>query len=232
MKQILLRAVLALPMLAGAAFGQGPDGSDINKAIPIAFGQTASDIGDAKQVPSKVYKIVLARGQQIRVVSASTASSVFWRLQILDPSTGSLGAIQRSNVLESNGFSGANGLSLTYQVPVAGTYYIYLAFQSSGTDYTLQVTPLGTPIAVPNPTSAGCLTGKVDSITYSLQFIAVGLPDEVVIGGSRACASCTAKPPLYPEISDRLEAALRSNSAVEACYDSAGNIFQLKLIRQ
>jgi hypothetical protein len=88
----------------------------------------------------------------------------------------------------------------------------------------------GTPISIPNPPTTGCLTGRVDYITYSLQLIAAGLPDEVSIGGSKACASCTVKPPLYPEISTRLESALKSNVNVEACYDSGGNIFQLKLV--
>ena len=37
--------------------------------------------------------------------------------------------------------------------------------------------------------------------------------------------------PLYPEIANRLENALRSKLNVEACYDSSGNIFQIKLVQ-
>ena len=73
-----------------------------------------------------------------------------------------------------------------------------LQFRSSGITYSLVVTAQGTPITVPNPQTAGCLSGQVDYITYSLQLIAAGLPDEVSIGGQKACPSCTVKQPLYP----------------------------------
>ncbi len=122
-------------------------------------------------------------------------------------------------------------VTFDYQVAAGGDYFVIAcpAFGARGVQYSLQVNAIGTPIAVPNPPTAGCLVDRVDSITYSLQLIGAGLPDEVTIGGQKACSSCTVKAPLYPEISNRLENALRSRINVEACYDASGNIFQIKL---
>jgi hypothetical protein len=212
---------LALLLFAVPALAQEPDGSDIDKAIPIFFGQTVTDIGDRQQVPKKVYKVVLARGQQFSVTASSSAPNKRWWLGLLAPNVRSVNAIQDGQVIARafNSWVGENGLTYTYQVPAAGTYFVLLEFDSTGVNYSLRVTAQGTPIAVPNPTTAGCLTGRVDSITYSLQLIAAGLPDEISIGGVRACPACTVKPPLYPEITNRLESALLSGANVEACHD-------------
>ncbi len=233
MRQVLFVAGLLAVFSVGVR-GQEPDGTDIATAIPIYFGQIVSDIGDVKAAPAKVYAITLARGQRISAdASNQLRRGCNWRLSIWGPSSRNVAALQNRDVLADSGDRCLdNGLTVTYTVPAAGTYYIILGFGVSGVPYTLRVTSEGTPIAVPNPPTAGCLTGKVDSILFSMQRIAAGLADEVAIGGQRACASCTVKAPLYPEITSRLEGALRSGVNVEACYDSAGSIFQLKLLRQ
>ncbi|MEO6038647.1 MAG: hypothetical protein ABIQ93_09560 [Saprospiraceae bacterium] len=235
MKRILCAAILLAAFSMGA-FGQGPDGSEINKAIPIYFGQTLTNIGDSTLSSTHVYRVVLARGQKFGMIAKLVAanSSPNWILQLVGPSVRTVGSYTGNDVLATpyNNYTNESTLSTTYQVPAAGEYFIFLWFRGKGVNYSLQVNAEGTPIAVPNPTSAGCLNGRVDSILYSLQYVALGLPDEVTIGGQRACATCTVKPPLYPEISNRLEGALRSGINVEACYDSAGRIFQLKLLRQ
>lgn len=226
----LLTALAAMPW---AAMAQQPSGSDINTAIPIVFKQVVSDVGDKGVAPLKVYKIALAKGQEISILATAKSLNPGWEIVLLAPSTQSFASRTGAQTLAGDArcCSGSTSLPLRHTVAASGTYYIAIIFGTGGLSFNLQVDAVGTPIAVPNPTTAGCLSGRVDSITYSLQFIAAGLPDEISIGGARACASCTVKPPLYPEISTRLEDALRSNGEVEACYDSTGNIFQLKLLR-
>ena len=233
LKQVMYSAVLLAAFSIGVS-GQEPDGRDIATAIPIYFGQTVTDIGDAKAAPVRVYKITLARGQQFTAdASTGSTSACCWRLSIWGPSERNVASLNDNNVLaDSRLLNLDDGAKVSYLVPAAGTYYVIVGISGSGVRYTLRVTSEGTPIAVPNPTTAGCLTGRVDSILYSLQRIAANLPDEVTIGGQRACSTCTVKPPLYTEISSRLELALRSNVSVEACYDAGGSIFQLKLLRQ
>ena len=233
MRRTIYAAALVAAFSIGT-FGQEPDGKDIATAIPIYFDQTVTDIGDEKAAPVKVYKITLARGQRFTADATSELKTGgYWRLSIWGPSERNVASLNDNNVLaDSRGQNIQLGLKATYLVPVAGTYYVILGFDVSGARFSLRATSEGTPIAVPNPTTTGCLTGRVDSMLYSLQRIAAGLPDEVTIGGQRACATCTVKSPLYPEISNRLEAALRSGINVEACYDSAGSIFQLKMLRQ
>ncbi len=229
-------AILATLFTKGL-LAQGPDGSEINKAIPIYFGQTVTDIGDGSTRPFVVYAITLARGQSVTILASKLAGTTGdWGLFLLRPGTisaknAAADVLVCMGINCSAGSNSATVQTLTYQVSVAGTYYVMPQFRSTGMNYSLVVSATGTPIAVPNPTSAGCLSGRVDSLTYSLQFIAVGLADEVTIGGSRACSSCTVKAPLYPEIVTRLENALRSKVNVEACYDSGGNIFQIKLVQ-
>ena len=231
-----LALFLACPLLPFNVFAQLPSGNDISTAIPIVLGQTINDIGDSSLSPNRVFKITLARGQAISAVLSVPRGNIFGKIDLLAPSTRSIATLTSNQILScsggSNCFSANNsGFDFTYQVPQEGVYFIRVFFGSGGNSYNLRVTATGTPIAVANPASAGCLSGRVDSITYSLHFIAMGLPDEVTIGGTRACASCTVKPPLYAEISSRLEETQRTGGSVEACYDSSGNIFQLKLLR-
>ncbi|MGH9664845.1 MAG: hypothetical protein ACRD9L_10520, partial [Bryobacteraceae bacterium] len=124
----------------------------------------------------------------------------------------------------------AEGISFDYQVAAAGTYFVAVTAFAPGIAYQLQVTAQGPPIGVPNPAQKGCVTGQVDYILYSLQLIAAKLPDEVSIGGTKLCASCDIKPPAYPELVEKMEKAMAMNFNVSACYDTSGNIFQLKLI--
>ncbi len=227
-----MKRLMVLAMVA-CVWAQEPDGKDVATAIPIFFGQTVNDIGDRAAAPVKVYKINLARGQRF-TASATVDGRVAgaWRFGLYGPTLRTVNSINDGNRIYDSGLnSGREAYETTYQVPAAATYYVAIFFDAPGVNYRLRVTAEGTPLAVPNPTTAGCLTGKVDSILYSLQLIAAGLPDEVTIGGQRACANCVVKPPLYPEIVTRLESALKSGVNVEACHDSAGSIFQLKLLR-
>lgn len=223
---VIMGMMMLLPAMCPA---QVPDGSDINVAIPIYFGQTINDTIDSKTRPIQYYSITLAKGQQLSV-RAKTASNYSWNIGLKAP-----GAKDTDNYVVGDGssyqgsFVGSNR-ALDYQVAAAGTYYIEVVAYDTGITYQLQVTANGTPIATPNPTSAGCLTGQVDYITYSLQLIAASLPDEASIGGTKLCTTCTVKPPAYPQLVSKLETAMGLNVGVSACYDATGSIFQLKLI--
>jgi hypothetical protein len=126
--------------------------------------------------------------------------------------------------------NGGRAVSWTYLVPASGTYYVVANFGSGSVSYTLQVTTTGTPQLQTLPTQAGCVSGEVDYVTYSLDLIALNLPDQISIGGTASCASgCTFQAPLYSQITEKLEKAMAFNLPVSACYDSTGNIFQVTL---
>ncbi len=229
-----IRASLAILALAsaGLARAQTPDGRDIATAIPYQLGQVATGIGDPNTNRLVVYSVRLARGQQVNLAADRTTDSGGFGFYLLTPQTLTFATRTQSQQAIQMGCCQSRA-SDDYDVPATGIYYIALSFvgSPSSTRFQMIAKAIGTPVDIPNPPSAGCLAGRVDSITYSLQRIAAGLPDEVIIGGTRACASCAVKPPLYPEIASRLESAVKSNFNVEACYDSAGNMFQIKLIR-
>lgn len=226
----LLIGVIGVTAIPAVCFGQ--DGTDINQAIPIYFGQTVTDIGDSGTAPHRVYSITLAKGQQLSVTMTTPGPSKFMEIVLLEPTRKSVAGVGYSG--DKGGlvtdYGNRSSVSFTYQVSVPATYFILADFGSTSLNYALQVTATGTPIATPNPTSAGCLTGQVDSITYSLQLIAASLPDEASIGGTKLCSTCTVKPPAYPQLVNKLETAMGLNVGVSACYDAAGSIFQLKLI--
>jgi uncharacterized protein (TIGR03437 family) len=90
----------------------------------------------------------------------------------------------------------------------------------------------GTPASgQPNPGAAGCITGQVDYITWSLQWLYLDLPDELSIAGTKLCPSCAVKAPAYPEMMGTLETALSARKSAQACYDTNGSIFQVKVAR-
>jgi hypothetical protein len=220
----LFCVLLAVP---GVAFAQSPNGSDINQAIPIYFGQTINDTVDKSTRPNLVYSITLAKGQQL-TATAITNTQKTWVLCLASPTSVT---VDRAQCVANAGNSQGTAISLsfTYQAAASGTYYLIVEAGGSGIAFQLQVTAQGTPIITPNPTLAGCVTGQVDYITYSLQLVAAGLPDEVSIGGTKLCPACTVKPPAYPLLVSKMETAMSLNVGVSACYDAAGNIFQLKL---
>ncbi len=123
-------------------------------------------------------------------------------------------------------------MSYTYTASASGVYYITASFGSLSVNYTIEVTTTSTLPIVPNPPCAGTLTGQVDYITYSLQLIAAGLPDSASIGGTQLCTTCTTKAPSNPQIVQKMEKAMSLNLPVSACYDAAGNVFQITLKHQ
>lgn len=232
LKPIFATASLLAALLSGTAFAQ--DGTDISKAIPIYFGQTIDGIVDSQTKPVQVYSITLAQGQSFSaIVKLDDPKTVCLSLASSAVKTLSGMSCGDSRLLVSlNNGNRQPSVAFNYKVATAGTYYVAIGAGNPGIHYELQVTAEGTPMRVPNPTLAGCLSGRVDSVTYSLQLIAAGLPDEISVGGVKACATCDVKPPMYPEMATRLESALKSKVNVEACYDASGNIFQIKLIQQ
>jgi hypothetical protein len=228
---MFLAAALSVPEHLAA---QLPAGTDINSAIPIYFGQTITDLADVKTIPIKVYSMTLAKGQQVSAALTSPQGEV--RL-VLFPSTMLSVEGCGYNTACNTGFvanggpsgGGAGSSTLTTTIASSGTYYFVALFGLVGTNYTLQVNSVGTPIVTPLPTQAGCLTGQVDYLTYSLQLISTGLPDTASIGGTQMCSTCTVKPPAYPEIVSKMETSIGLGATVSACYDSTGNIFQITL---
>ena len=219
----ILIGLIALAAVPAACFGQ--TGTDINQAIPIYFGQTINDTIDAATRFGQVYSITLSKGQQI--TATATANEGNWGMCLEAPS---VTTVTNSNCVSGNiGYTGSTGIVNTYQVAVAGTYYVFVYTRATGLSYQPQVTAQGTPIVTPNPAQAGCLTGQINSITYSLQLIAAGLPDTVSIGGTQLCPFCTVKPPAYPALVEKMEKAMGLGVGVSACYDATGNIFQLTL---
>lgn len=230
MKNILINVVLLVGAFAQSSICQVLDGSEINKAIPYSVGQIASGIGDPQSNPPFiVYSLDLARGQQVSATANVAGGSGRVGIALLKPTALTVRSASGNDF--AAGYAGCCNPSLEYLVPAAGKYYIVVYFLNSSTNFQMSAKTSGTPIVVANPAVSGCLSGRVDYVTYSLQRIASGLPDEVSIGGNRACASCTVKAPGYLEIADRLESAVRNNVNVEACYDSSGNIFQIKIIK-
>ena len=220
MRSFYTALVLTAAALSLSKTAHAQDGTDISTAIPIYFYQIVTDTIDDQTRPQQVYSITLAKGQQISAGLTANKTSYF---QLLSPSSRT---VKSGQVLVQGTLSN----SITYQVSTAGVYFIVVYAETAGVTYKLQVTAQGTPINVPNPATAGCVTGQIDYITYSLQLIAAGLPDEVSIAGTKLCASCTVKPPAYSQIVDKMETAMGMNVGVSACYDTSGNIFQLKLL--
>jgi uncharacterized protein (TIGR03437 family) len=101
--------------------------------------------------------------------------------------------------------------------------------QSAGSVY-VPVEAYGTPSGQSTPPLLGCVSGQVDSITFSTALMSYGQADTVTIGGTMLCPACNLKPPLYEEFASRLESALLRKQSVQACYDNAGNVFGVKVL--
>ena len=72
--RILLISLMTFASIQ-TVFAQTPDGTDINQAIPIYFGQTVNDIMDLKTRPVVVYSISLAKGQSFSTLLSKTGQT-------------------------------------------------------------------------------------------------------------------------------------------------------------
>jgi len=102
---------------------------------------------------------------------------------------------------------------------------------SSGQDYVPIQAPPGPVGGQTAPPITNCLTGQVDYITYSVSRLSYNLPDEVSIGGTRLCATCSVKTPLYSDFTARMEKSMGQKKNVQACYDNQGNVVEVRLVR-
>ena len=82
----------------------------------------------------------------------------------------------------------------------------------------------GTIAAVGLPVGEKCVSGQVNYVTFSLQQKVSGLADEASIGGTKLCATCDLKPPIYGDFAARIESARIEGLNVDACYDSYGTM--------
>ncbi len=113
----------------------------------------------------------------------------------------------------------------------SGLYQINLVVPTTPSGDALLVLSVGGAQSAPKylPVQAGnCVSGSVDYLTWSLQYLYLNLPDEVSIGQTKLCASCDIKPPVFQEMVKTLEGALKSRNSVQACYDENGYVSQLR----
>jgi hypothetical protein len=214
-----------LSLIPAACFGQ--NGTDINDAIPIYFGQTINGAVDGSSTCCQVYSLKMAAGQKLTLTAKATATNPAWGVCLEAPS---VTTIEKSSCVAGGGATNATAITYDYTAAAAGTYYLdVFANANRGTAYTFQVNAVNGILPTTPPVKAGCLSGQVDSITYSLQLIAAHLPDAVSIGGTQTCPTCSVKPPAYPALVEKLETAMARNVGVSACFDPSGNIFELTL---
>ncbi len=116
-------------------------------------------------------------------------------------------------------------------------------------DYPLTVTANGqtsrsvqmTVVAIPGgngggngppaglPAGAKCVSGAVNSVTFSLEAKASRLADQVTIGDTQLCAKCELKTPVFGNFVAKLEIARNEGLSADACYDSLGTLNYLRL---
>ena len=170
---------------------------------PVASGQPT---GQLVSVPSQITNpiVVLIGGQRATVQYAGLIGSGLYQLNVVVPDLPSGDA---PIVISINGTASTGAAFVPIQ-RVPG--------------------PVGNQTA---PPITGCVSGQVDSVTYSVSRLSYNQPDEVSIAGTRLCATCAIKSPLYAEFTSRMEKSMGQRKKVEACYDKQGNVVQVRLIR-
>lgn len=230
MKAMILVLFVLLLISGSRAIAQAPAGKGIDDAIPLAFNQTYSDLGDARGRPNWVFAVVVPKGIE---VTASLDTAIPGYVRLLAPESRSFQNYKQLAVEGAN--SGRRTVS--YVSPVDETYYIWVEFQyysntPSTASFEVVARPRGIPIATPPLVLRNCVTGVVQSITYSTLFLPYGRADEIVIGDTRICLDCDLKPPLLAALDVKLGNAYTAGTQVEACFtEKDGILARLKFFR-
>lgn len=128
-------------------------------------------------------------------------------------------------------FSGVYQINLTIPQLPSGDATITLSVNGVAAASTL--VPIQAPL-VPiagqtGPILKGCITGQVDSISYPIAGLPFGQPNDLSIGGTDLCPTCTIRTPLYSEFVKPMEIALKRGKTIKACYDQNGIIYQVTI---
>ena len=130
----------------------------------------------------------------------------------------------------SPGFVGLAQANITVPSLSSGSYPLVVTVNGQASrPVTMSVAGSGNSVDGTLPPGAKCVSGAVDSITFSLEAKASRLADEVSIGGNRLCAKCDLKPPIYGNFVDKLEIARNEGLSADACYDGFGTLNYLRL---
>jgi len=127
-------------MVASALQAQdGPNGVDIDSAIPVWFGQKVNDTIDSALKPVQVYSIPLARGQKFTVTTRITSAAACIGLNLHSPAKRTVAgtAFDADEIREGSTCRG-NAVTWNYDVPAAGTYYIGIRAENRDTGIYLR----------------------------------------------------------------------------------------------
>jgi uncharacterized protein (TIGR03437 family) len=103
--------------------------------------------------------------------------------------------------------------------------------QPSGQPAVVPIQAYLSPSSPTHPQLTDCISGAIDSITYSSPAY-LGQMTSATIGGTTVCDTCKVKAPLYPQFAARIESALERKQTVQACFDQNGQIYQITLGRR
>jgi uncharacterized protein (TIGR03437 family) len=128
-------------------------------------------------------------------------------------------------------FSGVYQINLT--IPHLPSGDATIAVTVNGVAAASTLVPIQAPV-VPiagqtRPILKGCITGLVDYITYPIAGLPFGQPNDLSIGGTDLCPTCTIRTPLYSEFVKPMEIALKRGKTIKACYDENGIIYQVTI---
>lgn len=112
--------------------------------------------------------------------------------------------------------------------PLNSNDYSLAIFVNGRSTRTVRISISGSADPLPLP-GTNCVSGKVEDITFSLQYKTPGLADEITIGNTLLCEKCTRKPPIYFEFVRKLEAARIAGNSVDTCYNEVGTMNFLRI---
>lgn len=221
------RYFLTISLSSLCCLAQDYEGSDIRTALPISFGQIATDNLDPTLRRRIVYKVDLARSQRFTVTVKEIGSGQIW-VGIYSPTLTTIS--NDPQPLATTGWR-ETAATLEYAVPAAGTYFIGIWSRSGASEIETVTNAVGPRLDVPLPAIAACIEGAVDEVQFNMQQVSLNLAEELTVGGVKICASCTVKPPLFPAFVDLLKQSHFAGTRLQVCHAADGQIVRIKSAR-
>jgi hypothetical protein len=189
-------------------------------AIPLTSGSSVTDFADSILQPKRYFTMHLLRGQEFNAsVTSAFSDHNRFRISLYALSPDGPQLLDEASPID-DGRGGPSVAKITRTITMDRDYYLEIWVDRGAANFAISATWTGSPASL--PTSAKCLTGKIEEIG----FLPNGEVEWVVIAGTRVGPAALLSLPKSPA----LRAALPLGHRVRACFDSTGIINRVTLV--
>ncbi|MDA2937708.1 hypothetical protein MYX75_05525 [Acidobacteria bacterium AH-259-A15] len=218
----LFTTILAFWLAGSLVLAQ--EGSDIDDAIPLHLpADVFSGIGDSKTRRDFVFEVEAPAEVEFTITVTADKDNAFTAV-LLTPDVPSLKDYYYYVLVWKP--SQGKQVKIIYKTAIAGGYYLWVYFRKVSVDFTVSIEAAGVSLD-----TGETITLLPEGLITMIDYTAAGFAKEILIAGVLLCLTCDFKPPVRPQLVEKIEHAFYSTSQVQPGFDESGVLVKLTVFR-